>query len=166
MKEYSADASLLTKYATGAIVSCSLFISSCSDSDLPALQRDAIATAQERLLAAEQANQGVTETPAEETPVEVPAAPAPVETEAPEIGEALPSVPAQLNTIDLDGFQLVFNENFDSGEIDASKWNTALPWGPDITVNNEEQYYIDTQNDPEFAFSPFRIDVDLSLIHI
>lgn len=149
----------MTKFAAGAIASCSLLISSCGDSDLPALQRDAIVAAQERILAAEQSNQDA-ETPEQQPPTETPQETTPAEQESPELGNALPDVAAPQNSIDLDGYQLVFIENFDSGEINPAKWNTTLRWGPDITVNSEEQYYIDTQNDTGFGFSPFRIDTD------
>ncbi len=167
MKYYSADATLLTKYASGAVVGCSLLLSSCGDSDLPALQRDAIVAAQQRIIA-QQAIEDAAQSTEEQTPAETPTEtadeiaeePDTAESATPEIGAATPDETGEQNSLDLDGFQIVFNENFDSGEIDPEKWNTSLPWGPDITVNNEEQYYIDSQNDPDFAFNTFRIDID------
>lgn len=56
-----------------------------------------------------------------------------------------------------DDYQLVFNDEFDNGNIDASKWNTRYRWGPDWVINNEEQYYVDILDDPEFGRSPFYI---------
>ena len=52
-------------------------------------------------------------------------------------------------------FELVFADEFDGDSLDATKWNTRLPWGPDVTINGELQYFIDTQNDPDFGFDPF-----------
>ena len=54
------------------------------------------------------------------------------------------------------GYQLVFNDEFDSSNIDSSKWNTRYRWGPNWIINNEEQYYIDSLNEPNFGESPFR----------
>ena len=182
VKENFATPALLKTIATGAAISCSLVISSCGDSDLPQLQRDAIVAAQQRALAAQETSGDTTQTtdegpeaevieqPAAEEPVTavpvVEPAPEPAESETETatadpvvIGEANPELP-EPNQIDLAGYQLVFNENFDSGEINAEKWNTALRWGPDITVNNEEQYYVDILGNPEFGFNPFRIDTD------
>ena len=166
VKENTVDSSFLNRIVAGTALCCTLAISACSDSDLPQLQRDAIVAAQQRALAAQE-NSGNTTDSNEETNVAEPIEnTAPVEdvpaTEEPlELGSAIPAEPAEVqNSINLDGFQLVFNENFDSGEINAEKWNTALRWGADITVNNEEQYYIDTQNTPDFGFNPFRLDTN------
>ncbi len=181
VKENFATPSLLKTITTGAAVSCALIISSCGDSDLPQLQRDAIVAAQQRALAAQEANTGGTQNTEENTdaevieevieqpvaeevttaePVGAPTEEPTTETAEPEIEEANPVEPERRNEIDLQGFQLVFNENFDSGEINAEKWNTSLRWGPDIIVNNEEQYYIDIQGNPDFGFNPFRLDTD------
>lgn len=177
MKELSNDSSRLTKFAGGITLGCALVISACGDSDLPELQRDAIVAAQQQALAAEQANAGIdtddsdagsdttdTDTTdngdgdgSEDTtndPVTTPEGdPNPLVT-AP---EPEPETP---NSIDLEGYQLVFNENFDSNEINAAKWNTGLRWGTNVVVNNEEQYYIDIQNSPNFGYNPFRHDTD------
>lgn len=182
VKENFVTPSFLKKVAAGAAISCSLIISSCGDSDLPQLQRDAIVAAQQRALAAQEGNGGTSDTtddnneaevveqpvteeptvavPVEEPPEETTPEPATQPTDPVDLGEANPVESEPRNQIDLAGFQLVFNDNFDSGEINAEKWNTALRWGPDITVNNEEQYYVDIQNNPEFGFNPFRIDTD------
>lgn len=54
------------------------------------------------------------------------------------------------------GYQLVFSDEFDRSSIDSSKWNTRYRWGPSWIVNGEEQYYIDSLNEPDFGESPFR----------
>lgn len=54
-----------------------------------------------------------------------------------------------------DGYSLVFNDEFNRSSIDSSKWNTSYRWGPDIVINQEEQYYVDTLNQPDFGASPF-----------
>jgi len=54
------------------------------------------------------------------------------------------------------GYELVFSDEFDRSSVDSSKWNTRYRWGPNWIINNEEQYYIDSLNDPNFGESPFR----------
>ena len=48
-------------------------------------------------------------------------------------------------TINLaDDYQLMFEDEFTGSSLDASKWNTSFLWGPYLTINSEEQYYVDT----------------------
>lgn len=54
------------------------------------------------------------------------------------------------------GYRLVFSDEFDRSDIDSSKWNTRYRWGPNWVINNEEQYYIDSLNEPDFGETPFR----------
>ena len=56
------------------------------------------------------------------------------------------------------GYELVFSDEFNSSSIDSSKWNTRYRWGPNWIINNEEQYYIDSLDNPDFGESPFRHD--------
>ena len=42
------------------------------------------------------------------------------------------------------GYTLAFSEEFDGPELDGGKWNTGLLWGPYVTINAEEQLYVDT----------------------
>ena len=55
-----------------------------------------------------------------------------------------------------DGYRLVFSEEFDGSGVDSSKWNTRYRWGPNWTINNEQQYYVDTQNGSATGYDPFR----------
>lgn len=55
----------------------------------------------------------------------------------------------------LNRFELVFDENFNGSELDRSKWNSRLVWGPDITINDEQQYFVDILNEPDFGYDPF-----------
>ena len=55
----------------------------------------------------------------------------------------------------LDRYELVFDEDFNGSELDASKWNSRLVWGPDVTINGEQQYFVDTLNEPDFGYDPF-----------
>lgn len=57
-----------------------------------------------------------------------------------------------------DGYRLIFNDEFNSDELDASKWNSRYRWGPEWTINNEEQYYVDILREPDFGHSPFELD--------
>jgi len=142
-----------------------LLLSACGDSDLPELQRDAIVAAQQRIQVAQaaaalenepdsaEANEGIVEN--ENTdPVEAEGDNSDVVEETTD-SEVVAGPP---NTIDLSGFELVFNENFDNGEINPEKWSTALRFGPDVIVNDEEQYYVDILTNPEFGYNPFRMD--------
>lgn len=52
-------------------------------------------------------------------------------------------------------YDLVFSDEFNSNGVDSSKWNTSYRWGADFIINNEEQYYVDTQRDPGFGVDPF-----------
>ena len=88
--------------------------------------------------------------PEPEQPSEQPAE-TPVATPAPE------QQPEQ-QTLDLTGYELVFVDNFDGSTVNSAKWNTAYTWGPALIVNNEQQYYVDTQNRPDFGYNPFVFD--------
>ncbi|MBX2879939.1 MAG: family 16 glycosylhydrolase [Granulosicoccus sp.] len=55
------------------------------------------------------------------------------------------------------GYQLVFSDEFDGGSIDSGKWSTRYRWGPNLTINNEKQYYVDIQQNPDFGHSPFYV---------
>jgi len=57
-----------------------------------------------------------------------------------------------------DGYTLVFSEEFQGSSLDRSKWNTRYRWGPNWVINNESQYYVDTQGNPGFGHSPFSLD--------
>ena len=52
-------------------------------------------------------------------------------------------------------YDLVFSDEFNSNGVDSSKWNTSYRWGAEFIINNEEQYYVDTQRDPGFGANPF-----------
>jgi len=53
---------------------------------------------------------------------------------------------------------LVFSDEFSGAGIDETKWNTRYNWGPDAFLVDEQQYYVDTQNAPDFGFDPFVFD--------
>jgi beta-glucanase (GH16 family) len=55
-------------------------------------------------------------------------------------------------------YQLMFNDEFDGNSLDTSKWNTAFLWGPYYAINNEEQYYVDSNGvDADKSYSPFTV---------
>lgn len=60
--------------------------------------------------------------------------------------------------VDLSQYDLVFSDEFRTPIINPAKWNTALNWGPNVTVYEQQQYYIDLQNDPDFGYNPFNLD--------
>ena len=57
-----------------------------------------------------------------------------------------------------DEYTLIFADEFNDGALDPTKWNTRLLWGPEKTINSEDQYYVDIQNEPDFGFDPFTFE--------
>lgn len=43
-------------------------------------------------------------------------------------------------------YALAFEDTFGGPTVDFSKWDSSFLWGPDLTINNEEQYYVDVEN--------------------
>jgi len=64
----------------------------------------------------------------------------------------------------LDDFQPVFTEEFDEPEINESYWNTQLVWGDSFIINGEQQYFVDTQQQPDFGYDPFNLTGDTLII--
>ncbi len=58
----------------------------------------------------------------------------------------------------VEDYQLVFSEEFEGNTLDTTKWNTSYLWGTDLFINSEEQYYVDTKNDPNFGYDPFKVN--------
>lgn len=58
----------------------------------------------------------------------------------------------------LDKFSIVFQDEFDGTEIDDSRWNTQLVWGDEEVINNEQQYFVNTQRTPDFGYDPFKLE--------
>jgi len=77
---------------------------------------------------------------------------------APESGAATPT-PGAATAIDPDEYALVFQDEFRGSTLDEALWNTAFPWGPDVVINSEEQYYVDEFGDERFVNdSPFLLN--------
>lgn len=62
------------------------------------------------------------------------------------------------NAPHLDGYRLVFADEFRGNSLDYSKWNTSYRWGAGWIINNEQQYYVDHRADPNFGYNPFQFD--------
>jgi len=65
-------------------------------------------------------------------------------------------------TLDLSDYDLVFNDEFDAPfpgtVVNPDKWSSRFYWGPYVTINAEEQLYVDTLGiNREFPFTPFSI---------
>ncbi len=56
------------------------------------------------------------------------------------------------------GYDLVFAEEFQTGTLDTTKWNTSYLWGDELIINSEEQFYVDIKNKPGFGYNPFELD--------
>lgn len=77
---------------------------------------------------------------------------------------AVPDSAAAETGVDLTKHELVFSDEFNGTELDASKWVTAQQWGPDLIINSEQQYYVDTQSNPDFGYTPFSFDGESLII--
>ncbi|MFK8080397.1 MAG: family 16 glycosylhydrolase [Granulosicoccus sp.] len=60
----------------------------------------------------------------------------------------------------LDEFDLVFNDEFETPSVDPTKWQTELRWRDSTIINGEQQYFVRTQDNPEFGYDPFTLDGD------
>ena len=58
----------------------------------------------------------------------------------------------------LDEYELVFEDDFDGTSIDAARWNTELVWGDRVIINEEQQYFVNTQDTPDFGYDPFKVE--------
>ncbi len=65
----------------------------------------------------------------------------------------------------LDGFELVFSDEFNGDEIDDTKWNTGLTWGDSRIINGEQQYFVNTQENPDFGYDPFTFTGESMIIN-
>ncbi len=70
----------------------------------------------------------------------------------------------ELATIDGAPYDKIFGDEFTGTVLDASKWNSGYQWGADLIINEEEQYYVNSQDDPEFGYEPFYFDGDALII--
>ena len=56
-------------------------------------------------------------------------------------------------------YQMMFNDEFNGSTLDTNKWNTRFLWGPYLTINSEEQYYVDANGvDSDLSYSPFSLN--------
>jgi len=51
-------------------------------------------------------------------------------------------------------YQLMFEDDFDGPTLDETKWNTSFLWGPYLTINDEEQYYVDAHGADKDSVTP------------
>jgi len=145
-----------------------VLLSACGDSGLEPIRQEALndaLNAQQSVLASEPAanvDTNITDTntsidSGDQTDTSVV-----VDTSPPvDIGAATSPDESQVSTpngIDLSNFDLVFSDEFQGATLDSRKWNSSMQWGPDVVIYNQLQYYVDTQNDPDFGFNPFSFD--------
>lgn len=64
----------------------------------------------------------------------------------------------------LDEFDVMFEDEFTGTEIDENKWTTGLVWGDTRIINGEQQYFVNTQEDPLFGYDPFTLTGDSLII--
>lgn len=63
------------------------------------------------------------------------------------------------------GYRMVFNDEFRGRDLNTSKWNSRYRWGPNLTINGEQQYYVDRINNRDFGHSPFEFDGENMIIN-
>ncbi len=68
--------------------------------------------------------------------------------------------PQSASALDLSGYSVIFADEFDGDSLDRAKWKTALPWGPDTTINGEQQYYANLFGSDPIAYDPFVFNGD------
>ncbi len=115
-----------------------LLLSACGESDIEGIEQRELDAAQRAVASAEQ-------------DVENPGA-------EPDVGAA--NNPG----IDMDKLELLFSDEFNGSSINSAKWVTAQQWGPDLVINDELQYYVDTQSNPDFGYNPFSFDGESLII--
>ncbi len=73
-------------------------------------------------------------------------------------GLLLSTDPEPETSFPLENYSLVFEDNFNGAQLDDTKWDTSLLWGPYFPINNEEQLYVDTlgMHSAE-SHSPFKL---------
>ncbi len=64
----------------------------------------------------------------------------------------------------IDDFDMVFSDEFDGTEINERYWNTGLVWGDTRIINGEQQYFVNTQAQPDFGYDPFNLTGDTLII--
>lgn len=108
-----------------------VFITACGESDLAGIEDRELDAAQRAVDAAE------------------------IDTQNP---EATPDTGAASSGMDMSELELLFSDEFNGDSIDQSKWVTSQQWGADLVINDELQYYVDTQSNPGFGYNPFSFD--------
>ena len=63
----------------------------------------------------------------------------------------------------LDEFTMIFEDEFTGNSIDPSKWTTGLI-AADSIVNGEQQFFVNTQEQPDFGYDPFTFTGDSLII--
>ncbi len=73
------------------------------------------------------------------------------------VGKADNSTAPESPSLDwLGDYSLAFFDEFNGSALDINKWNTAFLWWPDLTINEEEQYYVDRYDtDQNLEENPF-----------
>jgi len=135
------------------MVALSMGLVACGESDLTELHAEKIDAAVQAAAQAAAAENEPEIGPGNEdvaTPVAVEGNPAPSD--------------ATVRAISTDDYDLVFFDEFNGTTLDASKWNTEMAWGPDLVINDESQYYVDSQSMPNAEFDPFTFDGDALVI--
>lgn len=131
----------------------SLALVACGESDLSDIRTDVLAAAQQ---------QGAISNPVDSNTADPDQLPATDGT----VGDATDETDAPVSDVDtlLADYTLVFSDEFNGATVSAEKWNTAFQWGSDLVVNDELQYYVNTQDEPDFGYDPFVMTGDALVI--
>jgi len=55
----------------------------------------------------------------------------------------------------IDDFDVVWNDEFDGGQVDPQRWQTELVFGSDTHINGEQQYFVPTLEGTGISYDPF-----------
>lgn len=61
-----------------------------------------------------------------------------------------------------EGYTLAFGDDFDGGSLDWQNWLLKMPWGQNVTVNGETQYFVDpsANETTRLPYDPFKMSDD------
>ena len=140
-----------------SICLATVLLAACGESDLDDRFRSKIEEAKEQSVA------GTVDETVAETIDETPDSTDQEPTGAP-VSDVLVSEAGDIVTIEDATYDKIFGDEFTGTSLDATKWNMGYQWGSDLIINEEEQHYVNTLDDPDFGYDPFYFDGDALVI--
>jgi len=123
----------------------------CGDSDIEDIERRELQSVERAIEAQAQAEAAA-------------AAEAEAQSESDADAQVAPDAAAAMSGVDTSELELIFSDEFNGTFLDNAKWNTAQTWGPDLVINDEQQYYVDPLSNADAEFNPFSFDGESLII--